>query len=371
MRTYFWKRRFARLLVGCGLLAPSAVFAAPLNMNLVSDPGFEDVDVFDTGPFTSVRLLGAWTDPDGDELDNYSYPYDSNYSGTNPPDGAADYHYTGGFGTSPEEVQISQRIDVSTGPSAGLIAGGNAMYDLSAFFSTYRQQDDASLVRAVFLSSAAAELGSADVGGYDFVGGLNEVLLDNGELQRDWELSDIRGRIPVGTAAVEIQIIAEDADVNHDGYVDLVNFTIVQPADLNGDGIVNAADIDELYRNLGGGPAFDLNADGSVNGVDVVYLVETVLGTSFGDADLSGRFDSGDFVVVFTAGEYEDTVVGNSTWAEGDWNGDREFNSGDLVFVFQKGQYVNAAVADVPEPGCGVMLVAGLMAWPLVRRRRK
>ncbi len=48
------------------------------------------------------------------------------------------------------------------------------------------------------------------------------------------------------------------------------------------------------------------------------------------------------------AGEYEDDVVGNSTFAEGDWNGDGEFDSGDIVLAFQTGNYLAAArLADI------------------------
>jgi hypothetical protein len=48
-------------------------------------------------------------------------------------------------------------------------------------------------------------------------------------------------------------------------------------------------------------------------------------------------------IVVFQAGEYEDGVPQNSTFEEGDWNGDQEFDSGDLVLAFQDGMYVPAA----------------------------
>jgi hypothetical protein len=63
-----------------------------------------------------------------------------------------------------------------------------------------------------------------------------------------------------------------------------------------------------------------------------------------GDSNHDGRFNSGDLVTVFQAGEYEDAVSGNSTFEEGDWNGDGDFNTGDLVFAFQAGTYVAAAI---------------------------
>ena len=40
---------------------------------------------------------------------------------------------------------------------------------------------------------------------------------------------------------------------------------------------------------------------------------------------------------MFQANEYEDDEPLNSTWAEGDWNGDGEFGSSDLIVAFQAG----------------------------------
>ena len=48
---------------------------------------------------------------------------------------------------------------------------------------------------------------------------------------------------------------------------------------------------------------------------------------------------------MFAAGEYDDDKTGNSTFATGDWNGDKDFDSSDLVAAFREGSYSNAAVA--------------------------
>lgn len=69
------------------------------------------------------------------------------------------------------------------------------------------------------------------------------------------------------------------------------------------------------------------------------------LGPIIGDANLDGVFNSTDLVLVWQAGEYEDTIPGNSTWAEGDWNGDGDFNTSDIIKAFQCGSYVNGAAA--------------------------
>ena len=46
---------------------------------------------------------------------------------------------------------------------------------------------------------------------------------------------------------------------------------------------------------------------------------------------------------MFIAGEYEDDVPGNSTFEEGDWNGDGDFDSSDFVAAFRAGTYVAVA----------------------------
>ncbi len=74
------------------------------------------------------------------------------------------------------------------------------------------------------------------------------------------------------------------------------------------------------------------------------YLVHEILSTTVGDANLDRVFDSSDLVQVFVAGEYEDNVIGNSGWADGDWDCDGDFTTSDLVAAFQDGGYVAAAI---------------------------
>ena len=52
-----------------------------------------------------------------------------------------------------------------------------------------------------------------------------------------------------------------------------------------------------------------------------------------------GVFDSADLVQVFQTGEYEDGIADNSSYEEGDWNGDGDFDSADLVAMFQSSHY--------------------------------
>ena len=87
---------------------------------------------------------------------------------------------------------------------------------------------------------------------------------------------------------------------------------------------------------------------------DREFWVEQLKKTYFGDANLNGEFNSSDMVAVFAAGQYEDALSGNSSWATGDWDGNGEFQSGDMVVAFQAGGYekgLRDGEVAVPEPG--------------------
>lgn len=130
-----------------------------------------------------------------------------------------------------------------------------------------------------------------------------------------------------------------------------VNTTI--PGDLNGDNRADEADINALFvqmRSATPDLAFDLTGDGKVDALDRDELVLNLIGTTYGDADVNGIFNSGDLVRVFIAGGYEDNVAGNSAWESGDWDGDGEFTSADIVLSMQAGGFVPAAV---PAPATG------------------
>ncbi len=115
-------------------------------------------------------------------------------------------------------------------------------------------------------------------------------------------------------------------------------------SDFDGNGNIDVHDVDRLCEAIRSVDVnFDLTADGVVDVADLSQYIEGILNTSIGDADLDGVFDSGDLVRVFQAGEYEDQVDGNSTWAEGDWNCDGEANSSDLVEAFRRLRFIGAA----------------------------
>ena len=112
--------------------------------------------------------------------------------------------------------------------------------------------------------------------------------------------------------------------------------------DFDDSGAVDAQDIDLLFSQIRSGEfldRFDLNNDQAINDADRNVLIHDVIGTSFGDANLDGTFNSTDLVLIFQLAEYEDQTEGNSTWRDGDWDGDGDFTTRDLVLAFQQGAY--------------------------------
>ena len=87
------------------------------------------------------------------------------------------------------------------------------------------------------------------------------------------------------------------------------------------------------------------------------------------------EFNSSDFVYVFSIGQYENGIDGNSNWESGDWNGDGEFDSSDFVASFAAGGFENgprSTVQAVPEPtSLGLVTVSLVIGLGLAHRRQK
>ena len=130
----------------------------------------------------------------------------------------------------------------------------------------------------------------------------------------------------------------EEGDFDRNGTVDLDDLQLFCAALIDARG--GNADL-----------SFDLSGDGLLNDEDRDQMVSQRLGLIYGDVNLDGRFNSSDLVEIFTRGEFEDGVAGNSTWVDGDWNCDQEFTTQDIVLAFQQGGYTANATDAVNGPG--------------------
>jgi len=214
------RRKLAATLAAVGLLAPAASYAADLNTNLVVNGGFENVGTTFMG--NTIDILN-WAGKTGFA---YSHQPDvttiPDYANGGPLAGGGLYYFYPGSNSNdtPEEA-LTQDINVSTGATSSLIAGGNATFNLSAFFSTYLTQADRGVVTGDFLSGATV-LGSATV------------TPPAAPALTTWTPFVSSGLIPVGTQTVRISTYGVAASGGSDGYTDNIDFRIstgvVEPA---------------------------------------------------------------------------------------------------------------------------------------------
>ncbi len=192
-----------------------------------------------------------------------------------------------------------------------------------------------------------------------------EFFVDDLLIARD-KNADIDGNMFIGLA----DYFSSESDVPKWHFSVIDNLLVVTPerGDFDRNGLLDAADIDLLSAEVRAGnnrPEFDLDGDGNVDEADRTVWVNELRSTYFGDANLDGEFNTADFLAVFQAGEYEDAIDGNSSWATGDWNGDSEFESGDFVTAFRSGGFEKGprqAVGAVPEPSGPLTLLNMLVA---------
>jgi hypothetical protein len=136
--------------------------------------------------------------------------------GADPP-GAGHWYFTsnqfgGPFVDFPDEFY--QDIDVTAGATGATIASGFAGFNLSAWMSSYLNDDDIARARVEFRTSGGASLGSQTVSDGD-PGPANV-----------WSLNTGTGVVPIGTATVRLSIWGHPFDGGPDGYIDNVDFRI-------------------------------------------------------------------------------------------------------------------------------------------------
>ena len=147
--------------------------------------------------------------------------------------------------------------------------------------------------------------------------------------------------------------------------------------DMDGDGRVDADDIDLLCELLGY-PGYDLDGDNDTDEDDVTYLIEHLVeltdgsgrtGTKRGDFNLDGVIDATDLALMDAS--FQLTGAG---YAEGNANCDDIINATDLAILHANYGYIAPAGpgqgASVPEPATLSILALGATGLTAMRRRR-
>jgi Dockerin type I domain len=328
MKVTNWRRKLAASLVAGGLLAPCAVQGANLDTNLVTNPGFEDVDVNTTCCYLSAAVkINSWSNGSltgfayNNELVKLDGSGNIGWDDGGPLAGGGKYFFGPASGTDAVNYQsvtspglVSQNLDVSTGPTGGLIATGAAAVVLSGFFTSYNGQNDRfGTMQVDFLNAGGTSLGST--------------LITSALDPNPWHKERKATVIPVGTATLRASLYGN----NFNAYIDNVDVRVLNAADA------------AIFG--------DLNSDGNVNSLDWVILRTNQ------ETDLSG-------------------LTVEQSYRRGDLNGDLANNQPDFIAFKTAFEDFNGGagsfatmLAGLPEPSTIVLIfAAGLFVLPVRRR---
>jgi hypothetical protein len=262
MKVTNWRRKLMESLVAGGLLVPTAVQAADLNTNLVANPGFESVDMAVTGDYNAPAVQVWLGGPGFAYSHNPTVTTIPDYADGDDPPNAGSWYFTSnnnpgsttGDWRAPDLVY--QDIDVSAGSTGSQIAIGEAAYRLSAFMSSYLNDNDAGNVQIDFKNAGGTAIGSAIISDPDF--GPNNV----------WSLSSTIGLMPVGVASIRVSLFGTPRNGGADGYIDNVDVRLVPAAN----------ELLFLEVNTGTGQVAIKNQTGEPVNIDY-YEVESAAGT--------------------------------------------------------------------------------------------
>jgi hypothetical protein len=254
-------------LAAGGLLAPGTLHAANLDTNLVANPSFESVDLATIGDFGARKVLNWLGGPGFAYSHNPVVTGVPDYADGADPSGAGVWYFTAnnnpGSATGDWRAPggVYQDIDVSTGTTGTQIATGEAAYKLSAFMSSYLNDNDFGIVHLDFRNASGASLGTAEIRDSD--PGPNNV----------WSLNSKLGIVPVGTATIRASIFGGVVNGGTDGYIDLVDAQLTAAANELLFLEVDTTSGQTRIRNLTGAPVnidyYEItSASGALNATD-------------------------------------------------------------------------------------------------------
>lgn len=259
-------------------------------------------------------------------------------------------------------------------PLPEFLQGGTLVYD----FDSGRADNDSLSLLGVDsdLGFADTEVKSApgDSGAPTFWNGAIVGIVSFGHRPEVGDIDDRENR-SFGELSYDTRVSRwiEFIDAATDGTATFMDDPPGEPGDFNGDGQLDALDLNELTRQSLTRDTrlrFDLNTDSMVDDGDLRHWVVELKQTWIGDSNLDGQFDESDLKFSFSAGRYEQEFA--SLWQQGDWNADGRFNSRDLIAAFIDGGYqrgARSATQPVPEPSSMPLLITVLALTARIYRQ--
>ncbi len=211
--------------LGLSILAGGLSFVGAASAtDLVIDGSYETSTnnlsgIIGQGGNDSAGIDGGWT--------SFStYSYSAGYTQTGPAGSGQVYlrPYAASDGVPASRQTVSQVNSLTRAITTAQIDGSQGQYTISAWFSTYKTQNDYSELTLQFLDDSQAPLGSAiNIGGAAFV-----AALPAGDPMRPWGKDSKTGVIPVGARYASVSTTSYLAMAGvPDGYVDLVSLDVV------------------------------------------------------------------------------------------------------------------------------------------------
>ena len=148
----------------------------------------------------------------------------------------------------------------------------------------------------------------------------------------------------------------------------VVDLGEIPAGDFNGDRVFTPRDIDELVDATNSpepSDFYDLNGDGSVNADDRTFWIEELANVTYGDADMNGEVDFGDFLALSGAFETD------GGWSGGDFDGSGLTDFVDFLTLSGNFGQTVTAVASVPEPSSVALATLSLLALGVLLRRKR
>ena len=209
------KNKQSRL--GLSILAGGLSFVGAANaMDLVIDGSYESSTnnisgVVGTGGNDAAGIDGGWTS-------FTTYTYSAGY--TQPGPAGSGQVYLRPY--SPYQT-VSQAMSLTRAMTTAQIDASQGQYTLSAWFSTYKGQNDYSDLTLQFLDASQTAIGSpVNLGGAAFV-----AALPGGTGLRAWGQDTKSGLVPPGARYASITTVSTAVVDLPDGYVDLVSLNVV------------------------------------------------------------------------------------------------------------------------------------------------